>query len=153
MKHSLVCELELQVPRDEVFAFFSSPFNLHRITPDDVHFRILTPAPVELRAGTRINYQINVFGIPFRWRTVFTVWEPPVRFVDVQESGPYRLWVHSHSFAERNGKTVVRDDVEYELPLQPLGEIAHGIVRRKLDRIFAFRQQQIRRILSPPGSC
>ena len=135
-------------PREEVFEFFADAFNLQRITPPDVNFRVLTPAPIELRNGTRIDYRLTVFRLPFRWRTVFRLWEPPVRFVDEQERGPYRSWVHSHEFSDLGGSTLVRDRVQYELPWSPVGELAYPMVRRKLDHIFDFRQAQIQRLLS-----
>jgi ligand-binding SRPBCC domain-containing protein len=138
----------IELPREEVFEFFADAFNLQKITPPDVRFRILTPAPIEPRKGTRIDYRLTVFRLPFYWRTVFSVWEPPQRFVDEQERGPYRSWIHSHEFADLGGGTLVRDRVQYELPLSPLGELAHPIVRRKLDQIFDFRQAEIRRLLS-----
>lgn len=140
--------MSVELPRDEVFEFFADAFNLQEITPPDVHFRVLTPAPIEMRKGTRIDYRLSVFRVPFRWRTVFALWEPPVRFVDEQERGPYRSWVHSHEFSDLGGSTLVRDRVEYELPWSPPGELAHPIVRRKLDHIFDFRQAKIQQLLS-----
>jgi ligand-binding SRPBCC domain-containing protein len=133
---------------EATFAFFSEPANLARITPPELGFVILTPGPVEMRAGARIDYRIRLRGIPMRWTTRIDVWEPTVRFVDVQERGPYRLWRHEHTFKAQDGGTLVCDRVEYGLPLFPLGEIAHPLlVRPDLDRIFTFRSAAIRRIL------
>ena len=140
--------MKLELPRDEVFEFFADAFNLQKITPPDVHFRVLTPAPIPLRKGTRIDYRLTVFGFPSCWRTVFALWEPPVRFVDEQERGPYRSWIHSHEFSDLGGGTLVRDRVQYELPWSPLCELAHPVVRRKLDHIFGFRQAKIHQLLS-----
>jgi ligand-binding SRPBCC domain-containing protein len=140
--------MSIELPREEVFEFFADAFNLQKITPPDVRFRVLTPAPIELRRATRIDYRLTVFRVPFHWRTVFRLWEPPVRFVDEQESGPYRSWVHSHEFCDLGGTTLVRDQVTYELPWSPPGELAHPLVRRKLDHIFDFRQAAIHRLLS-----
>jgi len=89
-----------------------------------------------------------VFRVPFRWRTVFRLWEPPLCFVDEQESGPYRSWVHRHEFSDLGDGTLVRDRVQYELPWFPLGELAHPVVRRKLDHIFDFRQARLQQLLS-----
>ena len=140
--------MRIELPRDEVFEFFADAFNLQEITPPDVRFRVLTPAPIELRKGTRIDYRLSVFRVPFHWRTVLTLWEPPLRFVDEQERGPYRSWIHSHEFSDLGGDSLVRDRVQYELPWSLLGELAHPMVRRKLDRIFDFRQAKIQRLLS-----
>jgi len=140
--------MSIELPRDEVFEFFADAFNLQEITPPDVRFRVLTPAPIELRKGTRIDYRLSVFRVPLYWRTVLALWEPPVRFVDEQERGPYRSWVHSHEFSDLGEGTLMRDRVQYELPWSPLGELAHPMVRRKLDHIFDFRQAKIQQLFS-----
>jgi ligand-binding SRPBCC domain-containing protein len=143
-------ERELRVPRarEEVFPFFADAHNLERITPPALRFRILTPAPIEMRAGTIIDYQLRLLGFPFHWRTVIESWEPPHRFVDVQERGPYRVWRHTHSFDEVPGGTLVRDHVDYQLPLGPLGALAHWLlVKRQIAGIFAFRQRVVADLL------
>jgi ligand-binding SRPBCC domain-containing protein len=140
-------------PLDEVFAFFADASNLEAITPAFLRFRILTRLPVEMRAGARIDYALSLFGVPLRWVTRIAEWEPGVRFVDVQERGPYALWRHTHTFEGRGDATLVRDVVEYALPLGPLGALAHALlVRRALDRIFDFRREAIRRLLEEGGA-
>jgi ligand-binding SRPBCC domain-containing protein len=136
-------------PRDEVFDFFSDPANLERITPSSLRFQILSDKAPVMRAGTVIDYRLQVAGVGFRWRTLITVWEPNLRFVDVQERGPYQLWRHTHEFEDApGGGTLVRDRVEYQLPLGRLGRIAHRLfVERQLRAIFAFRRQAIERLL------
>jgi ligand-binding SRPBCC domain-containing protein len=138
-------------PLDEVFAFFADAANLEAITPGFLRFRILTPAPVEMRPGARIEYALSLFGVPLRWGTLITVWEPGVRFVDEQESGPYALWRHTHTFEADGDGTFVRDVVEYAEPFGPLGRVAHALfVERALNRIFDFREAAIRRLLASP---
>ena len=147
--HQLEREQHIERPLDEVFAFFADAANLEAITPPFLGFRILTPTPIHMEAGAQIDYALSLFGIPLRWRTRITAWEPGVRFVDEQESGPYRLWRHTHTFEEVKGGTLVRDHVEYKEPLGFLGAIAHVVfVRRTLDRIFDYRQQAIGRLLT-----
>lgn len=135
-------------PLPEVFAFFSDASNLDALTPPFLHFRILTPMPIELRAGARLDYQLSLFGVPVRWRTRITDWQPRKRFVDEQESGPYALWRHTHEFEARGSSTLMRDVVDYSEPLGPVGTIAHVLfVRRTLDRIFDFRRDAVLRLL------
>lgn len=131
-------------PLPEVFAFFAAAENLEAITPTYLRFRIATPQPIEMRAGTRIDYALSLWGLPMRWRTRITIWEPDVRFVDEQESGPYALWHHLHEFEAVEGFTRMRDRVDYQLPLGPLGSLAHAlVVRRSLDAIFDYRRRAI----------
>ena len=131
-------------PRALVFAFFAEPFNLERITPAFLRFRITTPPPLEMRAGALIDYRLRLHGVPFKWRTRIESFDPDRSFVDVQIKGPYRSWRHRHEFREVKGGTEVRDIVDYEMPLGLVGAWAHRIfVARSLDRIFDFRRRAV----------
>ena len=147
-----LCRTQLvDSPLPEVFAFFADASNLDALTPAFLHFRILTPMPIEMRAGAQLDYQLSLFGIPVRWRTRITDWQPGQRFVDEQESGPYALWRHTHEFEARGTSTLVRDVVDYSEPLGTLGTAAHVLfVRRTLERIFDFRRDAIGRLLDHP---
>jgi ligand-binding SRPBCC domain-containing protein len=151
--HLLEREQLVARPLDHVFAFFSDARNLEMITPSFLRFAIETPGPIEMRAGARIDYRLSLFGVGFRWRTLIASWEPGRRFVDVQLEGPYRLWRHTHEFAPLDGATLVRDRVEYGLPLGPLGDVVHAaFVRRTLARIFDHRRERIAALVGPaPG--
>jgi ligand-binding SRPBCC domain-containing protein len=143
--HHYHAELWLPRPRPEVFAFFAEARNLESITPPWLRFEVLTPAPIVMQTGTLIDYRLRLHGLPLRWRTEITLWEPPVRFADTQLRGPYRRWVHTHTFEERDGGTLCRDDVEYAVPGGALVE--RLFVRRDVERIFAHRQEVMRRLL------
>jgi len=138
-------------PLHEVFEFFSDAANLQALTPPFLGFSILTPLPIEMRQGARIDYSLALFGVPMRWRTEITVWEPERRFVDEQESGPYTLWRHTHEFESSGGGTWMRDRVVYQIPFGPLGQLARALfVRGTLERIFDFRRDTVARLLEPP---
>jgi len=132
--------------REEVFAFFADAHNLQAITPPWLKFDVLTPAPIAMRPGTLIDYRIRVHGLPIRWRTEITEWNPPHSFVDVQLRGPYTLWHHTHTFEEREGGTLCIDDVRY----RPRGGALMNwlFVRRDVERIFAYRQEALRDALN-----
>ena len=141
-------EHEIPRPIEEVFAFFSDVRNLERITPGWLNFRVLTPLPIEMRAGALIDYEIRWGPVPMRWRTEIVKWEPPVDFVDVQKRGPYKLWHHTHRFRATDDGTNMTDSVDYALPFGPLGRVAHALrVRRDLEAIFDYRNEQIDQLL------
>jgi ligand-binding SRPBCC domain-containing protein len=131
-------------PRSEVFAFFADARNLERITPGFLHFRILTPLPIEMKAGALIDYRLRLYGVPFSWRTRIETFEPESSFSDMQLSGPYASWHHVHEFTDMAGGTEMRDSVRYELPFGPMGALARSLfVRGSLERIFAHRRRVI----------
>lgn len=140
---------ETFVPRSraETFAFFADATNLERITPAELRFVIRTPVPVAMAAGTRIEYQLRLFGIPFRWSTLISKWEPCEVFVDEQLRGPYAQWIHTHRFFDAPGGTRVTDEVRYRLPLFPLGEVGLPLVKAQVRRIFDFRRKRLRELL------
>ena len=145
--HRLVDRLELPLPIDRVFAFFSEAANLERITPPELGFRIVTPPPIEIRLGTLIDYQLKLFGIPFGWQSEITAWDPPHAFADEARSGPYHTWIHRHRFEPTAAGTAIADEVTYRLPLWPAGDLALPLVRLQLGRIFRYRQAAVRRLL------
>ncbi|MGC2759276.1 MAG: SRPBCC family protein [Candidatus Binatus sp.] len=136
-------------PVTETFKFFCEPRNLQRLTPACLYFRFLEPPPEVMHPGTAIHYQIRLYGVPVHWRTRIEIVEPPNKFVDVQEKGPYALWRHSHIFKDiGGGATEMKDRVEYALPLGPLGEVAYYLfVARSLAQIFEFRERKLEEIL------
>jgi ligand-binding SRPBCC domain-containing protein len=144
MEHVLIREQVLPGTPAGVFGFFADAHNLEAITPPWLRFRVVTRGPIEMRAGTLIEYRLDLHRVPVRWLTRIEIWEPGERFVDVQVSGPYRRWHHTHSFEAHDGGTCVRDTVRYALPLGPLGGLAHRLfVRRDLERIFDFRCEAV----------
>jgi hypothetical protein len=138
----------LPAPLPRVFAFFSEPGNLARITPPSTRFRVVRGPQLPLREGDRIEYALRVFGIPIRWRSHIDAWCENERFSDVQERGPFRSWRHTHAFREVAEGVEMRDVVEYELPFGLLGRAAAGwLVRRELEKIFDYRGEAVMHLL------
>lgn len=143
--YSLKSELWLQRTPAEVSPFFADAGNLQRITPPWLRFEMVTPGSVEMRVGALIDYRLRVRGFPINWRSEITCWDPPRRFVDEQRRGPYRLWVHEHTFTEVGVGTLVRDTVEYAVHFGAL--VQKFLVGPDLRRIFDYRQSRIEELL------
>jgi ligand-binding SRPBCC domain-containing protein len=141
-------ELIIPAPRDEVFAFFADAANLERITPPWLRFRIVTPGSIDMKAGAIIDYRLRIHGVPARWRSEITVWEPPHRFVDEQRRGPYRQWIHTHVFDVVPGGTRMTDTVDY---VAPLAFVTGGFVRRDIETIFGYRTKVLRNVFGMPA--
>jgi ligand-binding SRPBCC domain-containing protein len=137
-------ELWLPLSRTELFPFFADAANLNALTPPWLNFRIVTTAPVDMREGALIDYRLRVRGLPLRWRTRINVWQPPHRFVDEQLRGPYRQWIHEHTFVPLNGGTLARDHVRYAVPLDFL--IHRRLVLPDIEKIFRFRSEALQKL-------
>lgn len=140
-------ETKVNRPVEEVFEFFSKAENLNIITPPDLNFKIITPLPLVMNKGTLIDYWIKLSGIHFKWKTEITEWEPPYRFVDTQIKGPYKIWIHEHSFTSAGNSTIIKDIVSYLPPGWLFEPVIHKlIIKKKLENIFDYRQNKIKTI-------
>lgn len=149
-EYTLRREQRIRKPLEEVFAFFAEAENLGRITPPELRFRIRTPLPITMRAGALIDYTIGLHGIPMRWRTLIADWSPPHRFIDEQLRGPYKQWIHTHTFERDGDFTVIRDEVRYRLPFGVLGQLVHPLIAMQLRKIFSYRHQFIEQHFAAP---
>lgn len=136
----------------EAFNFFADVSNLRALDPPELQFRFKTPLPVEMRRGTIIEYSFKLRGLTVHWKTCITKWQPPKCFTDVQLRGPYLMWRHDHDFEPRPDGVVVRDTIEYALPLAPISNVALPMVRGDMRRIFDYRSMQLSRLLLPKPS-
>lgn len=130
-------EQHLRAPLTEVFPFVASPENLELLTPKFLHFEVVTPRPIGMQVGQRIEYRIRLRGVPMKWISEIAVHEPPHRFVDVQIKGPYSFWYHEHRFIDEGSTTRVVDHVRYRVLGGKL--IAKLLVEPDLERIFDYR--------------
>ncbi len=141
---------ECIVPRDisEVFAFFSDAANLERLTPPWLKFQILTPQPIDMRPGRLIDYRLRIRGVPVRWQSEITAWDPPHGFADESRRGPYKYWRHNHTFEPCEGGTRVIDEAHYGVPG---GGLVHWLAMgRDVRMIFHYRQLALTEIFPGP---
>jgi ligand-binding SRPBCC domain-containing protein len=134
-------EQYLPIDQATTFAFFADARNLERLTPSWLHFKVLTAEPLHLQAGSLLDYRLRLHGLPLRWQSEITLWEPLSRFVDVQRRGPYRIWEHTHTFEPLGAGTIVRDSVVYAVPGG--GLINRFLVRPDLERVFDYRARRL----------
>ena len=144
---SLEAEQWVPLPLLEVHSFFSEARNLEKVTPPEVGFRILSPMPIVMQVGAKIEYLVRLHGVPMRWSSLITQWNPPHDFTDEQLRGPYAVWRHTHSFSEENGGTLLKDSVRYAVPFSGLPGVRlveRFFVEPELRRIFQYRKIALR---------
>ena len=142
----------LDHPIESVFPFFADAHNLEKLTPTFLKFNVLTPKPIDMHDGTEIRYKLKVRGLPIRWKTTILDWDPPHKFIDTQDSGPYQLWHHTHTFEpiDNNTKTLCKDEVLYKPKgwiLTPL--INRFFVERDVKQIFEYRFTKLAELFPP----
>jgi ligand-binding SRPBCC domain-containing protein len=139
-------EFLVDVSIDQVFDFFSKAENLEKITPPFLKFKIMTKKPINLKQGTIIDYKLNLRKVPFKWKTKITAWDPPYKFEDTQVKGPYKQWIHTHTFKQTEIGTMIKDRIEYRSPgwiFEPI--INKLFVRPDIEKIFKYRREQFQR--------
>jgi ligand-binding SRPBCC domain-containing protein len=129
---------------DEIFPFFSDAGNLEKITPKFLKFEILEKE--EMKEGAKLVYSIKVHHLPMKWRTNIAKWDPPHCFIDEQISGPYKKWVHTHSFEKNAQGTLMTDSVDYEVSGWILSPLVHLFVRKDIEKIFSHREKILKEI-------
>lgn len=142
MRYRLYREQQLNCTIETAWKFFSSPHNLSEITPASMNFVVLSDVKNKpVFKGMEINYRVSpLLGIPMRWKTIISQVDELKSFTDFQESGPYKYWNHFHEFIPNEKGVLMKDTVDYELPLGFLGRIAHSLfIKEKLNSIFDFR--------------
>lgn len=135
---------------EECWAFFSSPRNLQKITPETMGFIITDFDEKSMYAGQIIQYKVSpLAGIKLRWTTEITVVKDREYFIDEQRFGPYTLWHHKHFFEPTEDGVIMTDVVHYALPLGFIGQIMNTlVVKNKLKEIFEYRVQAVNKIFN-----
>lgn len=141
-----VKESVFDAPADVVFAFHERPDAFTLLLPPWQTTEILQP-PTSLAVGTRVKMRARFGPVWKAIEAVHLAYEPGKSFTDEMVRGPFAKWVHRHEVEPREGgKSLLRDDVEYEVPLGIAGRVVAGwFVRREIERLFAFRHEVTRR--------
>jgi len=165
-------------PVELVFAFFANPGNLPHLMPKWQQARVessrlVAPPPRPVAPDPALRFQSPAAGagsemaisfrpvpyLPLRlgWLARITEFVWNSHFSDVQVKGPFATWHHRHGISAETrpgddgapiSGTLITDQVEYTLPLGPLGSIAHALfVRRQMQATFAYRQTRLEEIL------
>jgi ligand-binding SRPBCC domain-containing protein len=145
-----VASSRIAAPAERVFAFHESPGALEKLTPpwEPVEF---VQRPPNLKDGARAVLRVGPGPFKVRWELEHRGYVAGREFHDVQISGPFRSWHHTHRMtptpdgASDTNASILEDRIEYELPLGALGNFFGGwFVRRKLRRLFEFRHRVTR---------
>jgi ligand-binding SRPBCC domain-containing protein len=132
-----VHESVIRAQPSAVFAFHERPDALRKLVPPWEPVEVVQP-PVSLHPGTRVVLRMAMGPFKLTWEAEHTKYEKNVLFQDRMVRGPFKKWQHTHrTLPSPGGFTLLRDEVEYELPLLLLPGLP--LVRRRLQRMFEYR--------------
>lgn len=131
---------------EKVFAFHEQENALKLLLPPWETVEVIQAAKIS-QVGSRAIVETTVLGpIKTRWIAEHTRYEPPRFFEDIQIKGPFRSWRHRHIIKPDANGAILRDEIEYEPPLGPLGKIfAPLLVEPRLRKLFDYRHEVTKR--------
>lgn len=141
-----VKESLIHATAERVFAFHEQANALELLLPPWETATVIQAARISA-VGSRAIIDTSILGpVKVRWIAEHTRYEPPHFFEDVQIKGPFRSWRHRHVIREHPDGATLRDEIEYDLPLGPLGKlVAPWLVEPRLRRLFEYRHQVTRK--------
>lgn len=141
-----VTDFWLPCAPSRAFAFFGEAGNLNRVTPPWFRFEILTPQPITMAAGTRIDYRLRWRFAELAWSSRVTEWTPGVGFAYEQARGPFSTFRHDHRFTCEAGGVRIADRIDFRLPFG--GRLAERAVAADLRRVFSHRARRAALLLT-----
>ena len=141
----------IDTPPTEVFKFFTQETNLEKLTPDYLHFKVMSKSTQSISKGTTINYKLKIHGIPCNWKSLISFYSENHGFTDEQVQGPYKKWVHFHGFYPLGRGTLIQDKIIYQEPFGFIGKLFVGkFIKNDLEKIFNFRHKAITELFPKP---
>lgn len=141
--------LDVSVPMEEVWCFFSNPNNLAILTPPEFKLHFTQELPSQMMIGQKITYGLCPFpGFRIRWESEITGITKFEQFIDEQRKGPFVYWRHKHLFNEKAGMTEIRDYLQYALPFGMAGAVFHPLIKRKMKKMFIYRNKKLEEVFS-----
>ena len=132
-----------------VYAFYEQPDALARLIPPWERITILQ-GPTSLATGTRVVLRQWVGPFRFTVESEHLACNPGHGFVDRMVRGPFHKWVHEHRFEHiHETASWLVDDLEYELPLEPLSLPVLPLIHARVERMFAWRHDVTKEAVTP----
>ncbi|MEM1107237.1 MAG: TIGR01777 family oxidoreductase [Planctomycetota bacterium] len=123
---------EVPAPQAEVFAWHTRHGAFQRLTPPWDKTEVLLYEGI--KDGERVTLRV-LAPWPRKWIAEHEDYIPGLQFKDRQIKGPFPKWVHTHRVEPTlDGdmqRCVMRDSIEFKLPMGPLGALAYWMFMRK----------------------
>ena len=108
----------------------------------------------DISLGAEVHLRLNVGPFKQVWVAKHIEHTEPTGFTDRQEKGPFKTFVHQHRFVEVDAETtMLRDELDFQLPFAPISALAKGFVMGKLSAMFAYRHARTKLDLQRSHRC
>jgi ligand-binding SRPBCC domain-containing protein len=144
----LVFETPIACTPEELWAFHGSVEALATLTPPDARVEIIGKETA-VRNGAIHEIKVVKFGLPVVWKAEISEVQAPRQFRDTALKSPFARWTHLHEFLPHPQGALLRDTVDYQMPLGPLGSLVDAlIIRRDVEAMFAHRHRVTQKALT-----
>lgn len=133
----------VHAPAETVFDL-SLDVDLHLRSMAAWRERVVGSPSSPLGLEDEVTWKARHFGLPFTMTSRIVELERPSRFVDEQVRGPFARFRHEHLFEPADGGTRMTDNVAFDAPLGPLGDLAEAVaLRRRLRHLIEVRNEAL----------
>jgi ligand-binding SRPBCC domain-containing protein len=94
-------------------------------------------------AGDVITWEATHFGIRQQLTGTITKMDRPSSFEDVMLKGTFKSLKHLHQFREKDGKTIMTDDFQYEVPFGIFGKLFNVLVLKRYMTKFLIARNSV----------
>jgi uncharacterized protein (TIGR01777 family) len=134
--------VELPCSAEMAFAWHARRGALERLTPPWQKLKVLRAAD-GVQPGTRVELRVKLGPVWRRWVAEHRDYVAGLQFRDVQVSGPFALFEHTHRITPEGAASCrLEDTLQYAPPGGWLGRVLAGrFIERELSRAFAYRHR------------
>ena len=95
-----------------------------------------------LELDDEVTWEAKHLGVRQRLTSKITALERPRMFVDEMQRGAFKSLRHLHLFEEKNGGTLMKDEMTYASPLGMLGRMADRLFLENYMRRFLIKHNE-----------
>lgn len=129
---------------EELFAWHSRPGAFERLVPPWERLEIRRPVR-SLANGDRAEVLMRIGPFRQRWIAEHHALPDGIGFRDVQLTGPFAKWEHTHRMTSAdagNSSSWLEDHIHYDVPFGTIGRALVGRhIRQSVERTFAYRHR------------
>ena len=99
-----------------------------------------------INKGETVTWRGKHFGIYLTHKSLISHMDFPHSFIDEMVEGKFKSFKHQHVFYEKDGKTIMEDQIEYETPFGIFGSVFDTLIlKNHLTTFIKERNEFIKR--------